>query len=177
MGAALHERPVVVGGTAEAYWTGRDVYHETDLDLWITGPVDGTRAGALKALGFTRDARHWRRPGLEVILEFPGGAFAGDLHQVVEHEVGGRRVAIIGLNDLYLDRLHQATANRDEGSVEFLSALSVATHRFDAIDWAYVAAAIAQTLRSNPLLGRELNRRNRRVRQRVRRRLSEPDAS
>lgn len=168
------DEPIVVGGTAEAFWTGREVYHETDLDLWIAGSLDGERKSALKALGFRRVARHWGRPGLEVILEFPGGEFAGDLEKVVEKEVAGRRVAVIGLDDLYLDRLTQATANSNEERVEFLSALSVATHRFDEINWAYVSETIKRTRRANPLLGLELQQRNRRIRQLVRQRLSDP---
>ncbi len=174
---AVGEEPIVVGGTAEAYWTGREVYHETDLDLWIAGSLDDPRQSALEALGFQRDARHWGRPGLDVILEFLGGPFAGDFEKLVEEEVAGRRVAVIGLDDLYLDRLTQATANANEESVEFLSALSVATHRFDEIDWAYVSATIQRTTGTNPLLGRELHRRNRRIRQLVRKRLSDPDQS
>lgn len=168
------EEPIVVGGTAEAFWTGREVYHETDLDLWIAGPLDGERKSALEALGFRRVARHWGRPGLEVILEFPGGEFAGDIEKVVEKEVAGRRVAVIGLDDLYLDRLTQATANTNEESVEFLSALSVATHRFDEINWAYVSETIKRTRTANPRLGLELQQRNRRIRQLVRQRLSDP---
>ena len=168
------DEPIVVGGTAEAYWTGRDVYHETDLDLWIAGPIGKPISDALRGLGFKREARHWVRPGLEVVLEFPGGEFAGAFERLAVEEVAGRRVAVIGLDDLYLDRLAQATATPSEQSVEFMSALSVATHRFDDMDWAYVSEVIRRAQRATPVLGRELHRRNRRIRQVVRRRLSEP---
>lgn len=173
--AVVGEEPIVVGGTAEAYWTGREVYHETDLDLWIAGSLDGARRSALESLGFRRDARHWGRAGLRVILEFPGGEFAGDREKVVHKEVAGARVAVIGLDDLYLDRLTKATANTNEESVEFLSALSVATYRFDEIDWAYITATIKRIRSANSLLGLALQRRNRRIRQLVRQRLSDPD--
>ncbi len=174
MSAAMAADPIVVGGTAEAFWTGRDVYHATDLDLWISGAIDRTRTKVLQALGFRRDARHWSRLGLDVILEFTGGPFAGDFKRLEVQEVSGSRIAVIGLDDLYLDRLTRSTANSNEGSVEFLSALSVATHRFDSIDWRYVGEVIGHTRSSNPMLGDLLRQRNRRIRQLVRRALSAP---
>jgi len=175
VGLVLSEAVIIVGGTAEAYWTGRDVYHPTDLDLWIAGPTDrgSALAAALEALGFIKDGRHWERPGLNVPVEFPSGPFAGSLERLREEHPGGVGVQVIGLDDLYLDRLRQATATNNQKSVEFQSALSVATHRFDAIDWQYVSSRIAKERQSSELIGRAMDLCNRRVRRLVRQRLSE----
>jgi hypothetical protein len=166
---------IIVGGTAEAYWTGRDVYHATGLDIWIAGAIrkGSAAANALESLGFSRDGRHWLLPGLNVPVEFPSGAFAGSPQRLKTESIEGGDVSVIGLDDLYLDRLRQATASDNEESVEFTSALSVAAHRFDAIDWGYVRDRIARERRSNELLGRVMAARNRRVRALVRRALSE----
>jgi hypothetical protein len=176
VGLVLPGPAVIVGGTAEAYWTGRDVYHPTDLDVWTAGPVHaGTVAArALAQLGFTRDGRHWLLPGLNIPVEFPSGPFAGSLDRLRKEPLGpGAAVEVIGLDDLYLDRVRQATANTNEQSVEFTSALSVAAHRYDAIDWRYVSERIASERKSNEMLGREMDRRNRRIRAVVRRRLTQ----
>lgn len=44
---------------------------------------------------------------------------------------------------------------------EFLRGLSVATRRLDAIECGYVASVIIRTKAANPVLGRELQHRNR----------------
>lgn len=166
---------VIVGGTAEGYWTDPDVYHPTDLDIWTAVPVHRRSAAgaALDGLGFTRDGRHWELPGLNVPIEFVSGPLAGSPDRLHEASVGGESVPVIGLDDLYLDRLRQSTANEIEDSVEFMSALSVAAHRYDAIDWRFVAQEIAKVRESNAIVGGKMERRNRRIRARVRRRLSE----
>lgn len=173
----LPQTPIVVGGTAEAYWTGRDVYHPTDLDLWLPASVDPMSqvASVLHDLGFRPSGRHWVVEGLDVVVEFPSGEFAGDERRIRRERIDGTDVFLIGLDDLYLARLRQSTANESEGSVEFLSALSVATHRFDAIDWRYVSQTIAGTQIANRVLGLSMRKGNSRIRSTVRRRLAEAD--
>lgn len=161
----------MVGGTAEAYWTGRDVYHPTDLDLWMAGSIAPTSSAgkALKALGFRRQGMHWVHPDLPAVpIEFPSGPFAGSRDLALAVEVADAHVWTIGLDDLYLDRLRQATANEDERSVEFKSALSVATHRFDSLDWGYIGRQIARQRQQSEIVGRAMARKNRRIRALVR---------
>jgi hypothetical protein len=118
LAAALRETltrdPIVVGGTAEEFWTQAE-YHETDLDICV--PISREDEAALRQLGLERTGRHWSRPGLQAVVEFPDDRIDGDESRTVEHKVGPGAARIIGLDDLYLDRLRQATVDeRREGS-------------------------------------------------------------
>jgi len=175
LAAALSEvlapPPVVVGGTAEEFW-GRHEYHETDLDL--VGHLTPTGRAALVTLGFQRHGREWTRPGTPFVIEFPDTRIDGEEDRITVARVGGRSVRIIGLDDLYIDRLKQATTNAPEEDIHFQSALAVAASRYDNIDWKYVSQRIAGTMRTEPLVGRAMRRVNSRIRTRARRALSRP---
>jgi hypothetical protein len=165
----LEHRPVVVGGTAEEYWT-RDDYHETDLDVCV--PLTQTEEDALLRLGFERAGRYWELTGeRSVVLEFPEPRIDGDEERVVEEAIGPGSFAMIGLDDLYLDRLRQTTATMNETDVHFQSALAVAAARFEDIDWTYVARRIEE---EGGQLGAAMRKMDSRVRAKIRRRLSEP---
>src|SRR2546425_594437 len=127
--------PPEVGGTAEEYWTAAE-YHETDLDicLYLT-PKD---RAALEALGFRREGRHWKHARINVAIEFPDSRIDGDEGRAVEEPVGGGAARIIGLDDLYLDRLRQATVDERREGIEFHSALAVVAARYEEIDLRYV---------------------------------------
>jgi hypothetical protein len=175
LGAALSEvltpPPVVVGGTAEEFWGGHR-YHETDLDL--VGYLSSEGRTALVALGFQRHGREWTRPGTSFVVEFPDTRIDGDVHRIKVTRVGGASVRIIGLDDLYVDRLKQATVNAPQEDIHFNSALAVAVSRYADINWNYVAKRIEKTLRTEPLVGQAMRRVNRRIRARARRALSRP---
>lgn len=165
----LEVEPVVVGGTAEEFHSGAP-YHETDLDL--CGWLQEREPGTLQEIGFRRQGRHWVHEASKVAVEFPESRIDGDESRIERVRVGRGTAAIIGVDDLYVDRLRQATAPfRPEGSVEFHSALAVAAGAFDRIDRRYVLRRIRYIERSDPPLGRQMRALDTRIRRRVRRAL------
>lgn len=172
VGAALTEvlslTPVVVGGTAEEFYT-QDEYHETDLDL--CGRVTPEEEELLVELGFQRLGRHWFHLSSEVAVEFPEERIDGDEARIRNVPVGTGGVAIIGLDDLFVDRLRQATASTSKTSVEFKSALAVAGAAYDTIDWGYVDRVIQGEDRPT---GERMLRIKSQVLRTVRRRLATP---
>jgi hypothetical protein len=155
----LGGRPVVVGGAAEVYWT-RLPYHPTDLD--ICAPLGPEAKGILTAAGFNREGRHWWHEELGVAVEFPESTADGDPERFVE--AGG--ALIIGVSDLYLDRLRQSTANDSPASVEYQSLMAVTSSCIDIIEWPYVRRRIA----AEPAhLRTRMQRNQRAVREAVRR--------
>ena len=173
--AALREtlriEPIVVGGTAEEIQSGSP-YHETDLDL--CGLVAPDERAVLKGLGFRKRGRHWFHDASKVAVEFPDTRIDGDEDRIERIRVGGGVAAIIGIDDLYLDRLRQATAPfaNVEGSIEFHSALAVAAGGFDRIDRRYVLARIREIERSEGRIGERMRQLDTRIRRRVRRALA-----
>jgi hypothetical protein len=164
----LRVEPVVVGGTAEEFQSGAP-YHETDLDL--CGVVSARERSDLRALGFRKRGRHWFHEASRVAVEFPDTRIDGDESRIERIHVGGGTVAIIGVDDLYLDRLRQATAPRVnvERSVEFHSALAVAAGAFDRIDRRYVLRRIREIERSEGRIGERMRALDVRIRRRARR--------
>jgi hypothetical protein len=177
--AALREvmegEPIVVGGTAEEYHSGA-AYHETDLDL--CGWLREGEAELIRGLGFRKRGRHWFHAASKVAVEFPEVRIDGDEGRIERIAVGGGTAALIGVDDLYLDRLRQATAPlHDEESVEFHSALAVAAGAFDRIDRRYVLRRIRAIERSDPMVARRMREIDTRIRRRVTRalRIAEQD--
>jgi hypothetical protein len=146
-------------------WTA-DEYHETDLDL--CAPFGATEQRVMRKLGFRRDGRHWERRGLAVAVEFPESRLAGDINRTRLHNVGEGAARIIGIDDLYLDRLRQATHKDHVEGVEFHSALAVAAAGYGVIDWAYVEECIAQEAETSMALAGSMRRLDRKLRRRVR---------
>ena len=169
LGEVIAPAPVVVGGTAEEFWGGHE-YHETDLDL--VGHLTSEDHVALEALGLKRRGRVWMRPGTPFVIEFPDTRIDGAEERIQTTRVGGGTVRIIGLDDLYVDRLRQATTNEHQEDIHFQSALAVASSRYEDINWAYVTSRISATLKSEPLVGQAMRRVNSRIRSRARRALS-----
>lgn len=165
--AALREvlarEPVVVGGTAEEYQSGFP-YHETDLD--VCGVVSQAERGTLRAIGFRKRGRHWYHDASEVAVEFPDDRIDGDEDRIERVAVGRGEAAVIGVDDLYLDRLRQATApiSNVEGSIQFHSALAVATGAFDRLDRRYVLRRIREIERSEGRVGAALRALDSRLR-------------
>ena len=164
--AALEHAPIVVGGTAEEYHAAAD-YHETDLDL--CGPLTTTDRASMRTLGFRLRGRHWYHDASRVAVEFPDTGIDGDEGRVERVRVGEGTALVIGVDDLYLDRLMQATAPlQPEGSIEFASALALAAGTADRIDRRYVLARIRDIRRTNPGLARVMRQLDSKIRRRIR---------
>lgn len=170
--AALREllkvEPIVVGGTAEEYYTA-DEYHETDLDVcaWLSQEEEIL----LTELGFERRGRHWVHLASKVPVEFPEAQIDGDESRVHHEQVGSGQAAIIGVEDLYVDRIRQATMDPKSDTVSFHSALAIGAAAFEVIDWTYVEGRIRSTVDADPVLGRLMTDIDRRVRRKIRKTL------
>ncbi len=166
--AALREvleiEPVVVGGTAEEFHSGAP-YHETDLD--VCGWLRDGEPKLLRTLGFRKRGRHWFHDASRVAVEFPESRIDGDESRIERVRIDRGTVAMIGVDDLYVDRLRQATAPWTDESLEFRSALAVAAGAFDRIDRRYVLRRIREIERTDPRLGQAMRSIDSRVRRRV----------
>lgn len=156
--------PIVVGGTAEEYWAGGE-YHATDLDL--CPPPSPTERKALGSVGLRKMGRHWVADGLPVAVEFPG--LGDDIERTEVITVGGVSIRMIGREDLYLDRVRQATVGWPREDISFDSALEIALTNFSQIDWDYTRERIARIKRHEARVGDAMAGVNRRVRSRARR--------
>jgi hypothetical protein len=134
--AAL-ENAVLVGGTAVELHTGS--YRPTDIDL-----VGYTRSGSdatLVELGFARNGRHWLftfNDGETIAIEVPGDRlddYALETPSPIDLALG--RLAVIGLNDLMMDRLLQATGGE---LVTMEEAVRLAVAAYERIDWEGLSA-------------------------------------
>jgi hypothetical protein len=166
--AALPVEPVVVGGTAEEYWTS-DEYHQTDLDL--CAPIGKAERESLRRLGFRKSGRHWENPRLRVAVEFPESELDGDFARTELVAVGSGAARMIGREDLYIDRVLQATADSGE-SVRSRSALAIAVANYEEMDWPYVAARLRETTRRDAALGLAARKIDSKARRRARLQLS-----
>jgi hypothetical protein len=168
----LSREPVVVGGTAEEFQSGAP-YHETDLD--VCGVVTEAERATLRSLGFRKRGRHWYHDGSHVAVEFPDDRIDGDEDRIEHVSVGRGEAAIIGVDDLYVDRLRQATApiSNVESSVEFHSAVAVATGAFERIDRRYVLRRIREIERREGRIGSRMRVLDSRIR-RIAKRAQEP---
>jgi hypothetical protein len=159
----LEREPVVVGATAEEFQSGV-AYHETDLD--VCGVVTDRERHLLRSLGFRKRGRHWFHDASHVAVEFPDDRIDGDVDRIERIEVEGGTAAIIGVDDLYLDRLRQATApfSSVERSVEFQSALAVATGAFERIDRRYVLKRVKEIAEREGRVGERMRQLDSRIR-------------
>jgi hypothetical protein len=168
---ASHE-PVLVGGTAEDFYTP-DAYHPTDVDLcgWLTSSEEEV----LSSLGFKREGRHWYHAGANIAVEFPESFIDGDEERVRRVDVGVGVAAIIGVDDLYLDRLRQSTADAPDASTAgrtsgyLKSATAVAAANYDQIDWVYVDRQIRKAEREDNGLGKIMRRNHSSILRKLRR--------
>jgi len=137
----LREPPIVVGGTAEDFYTA-DEYHETDLDV-VAWSLSDDEKRVLVDLGFEPPrGRHWYHEPSGVAVEMPEGMLHGDRTRVRDEPVaGGGKVLIIGPEDLYLDRIRQATSDLSNETFQ-RSALAIAVSRYETMDWAYVGSVL-----------------------------------
>ncbi|MFN2462961.1 MAG: hypothetical protein ABR573_03535 [Candidatus Dormibacteria bacterium] len=169
MAAAIQEAlaltAVIVGGTAEVYWSG-DEYHQTDLDLCAS--IGPEHHAALRAVGFVRSGRHWEHVASGVAVEFPESEIDGDPARTRTLVMGSGFATVIGVEDLYVDRVRQATADDNEYG-RFQSALAIAAAQYERIDWKYVQRRLRDVLVSDPTVGVACRAIDSRIRRRVRR--------
>ena len=142
----MERTPVVVGGTAEEYWAGGE-YHPTDLDLCPEPSNKDIRA--LRGLGLRKKGRHWLRDDLPVAVEFPGSG--DDIERTVAVSVDGVGVSMIGCEDLYLDRVWQATVSWPREDTSFDAASEVAITNYTRMDWRYVRDRIQRSEKAEPV--------------------------
>lgn len=160
----LDTKPIVVGGTAEEYWAGGE-YHPTDLDL-CPRPSERDLV-TLRQVGLVQRGRHWFRSDLPVAVEFPGPG--DDIQRTTLLRVGGVSILMIGCEDLYLDRLRQATASFPREDTSFDGALEIALTNYGTMDWDYVRNRLRGLAKTEPGVGQAMTRVNRRARARARR--------
>jgi hypothetical protein len=159
----IDTRPIVVGGTAEAHWAGSR-YFPTDLDLCPRpGPLD---IDALKALGLQKQGRHWVRHDLPVAVEFP--EHSDDIERTVDVRIDGVDVRVIACEDLYLDRVRQATVSWPRPDVSYYAALEIALTNYERMDWEYVMRRLGMVARTGQVAGSTMVKVSRRVRARAR---------
>jgi len=155
---------IVVGGTAEEYWAGGE-YHPTDLDLCPgLSPRD---LKALASVGLHKRGRHWTRVDLPVAVEFPGAG--DDIERTVRVKVGGVSILMISCEDLYLDRVRQATGGWPVEDVSFDAAFELALTNYVTMDWEYVRGRLRKLVSRERRIGALMMGINRRVRARARR--------
>ncbi len=128
-------RPVVVGGTAMAWYT-LGGYSTLDVDLVV--PDREALGQALAALGFEHQPghRHWYHPDLDVAIEAPDEVLAGSTERVQEIQVDGLSAFVIGLEDLVMDRLRAFVHWRSSSDGEWAHRLLAAHH--EEVDWEYL---------------------------------------
>jgi hypothetical protein len=164
MSAVMSPPPIVVGGTAEEFWTG-DEYHPTDLDL-IPGPSKADQS-ALRTLGFRKEGRHWVRKHIPIATEFPHDE-TFEVRRTFDVKIGSGMVKIIGVDDLYLDRLGQSTSTMKVEDQHFSSLIAVALTNWEKLDWRYIETRIKETVEAKPALGDSMRTMHRRCRRTAR---------
>jgi hypothetical protein len=100
-------------------------------------------------------------------LEFPESG--DDIERTVVVEVDDVSVRMISCEDLYLDRVRQATVSWPREDVSFDSGLEIALTNYVSIDWDYLRDRLRAVVSAEPLVGNLMAGVNRRVRSRARR--------
>jgi len=96
--------PVIVGEHAVEYYT-LGQYATGDVDLVCSHRAELDRL--LSSWGFVHEGRHWRHDALQLYIESPGEALEGaEPARVVQVEVEGLAVFVVGAEDLIVDRLN-----------------------------------------------------------------------
>ncbi len=139
---ALVRSPLVlVGGAAQVIHTAGERPTAIDMVGLITPLDERTLADA----GFVREGRHWIyhwAADQGIAVEVPSNSLLGEeTPELID--VGGRRLRVISVNDLMMDRLMQAT---DGTAITWEEALSLGVAARDRVNW--------QSLKSRCLAGR-----------------------
>lgn len=162
--SVMKRKPTVVGGTAEEFWT-HDEYRPTDLGLIPDPTAEDEKA--LKELGLRRDGRFWMLDEVPLGAEFPyDDSF--EVRRTVDTNVAGVSVKVIGIDDLYLDRLRQSTSTENPRDTQFASVLAVLATNWDELDWKYINGRIAEIVANQPALGKSMMKMNQLARRQAR---------
>ena len=160
--AILGRHAIVVGGTAEDYWTA-DEYTLTDLDL-VTWPLSAAERVLLLELGFAQDGRYWVHGSTGLPVEITGVGPRRRAGTGGDHRPGSRRSGDHRSGGLYLDWIRQATASGgSQIDVSFKGAVAIAGTNYDSMDWDYVVEALGRESRELGGLMQRLDRRVRRI--------------
>ena len=112
---------VVVGGAAVAFYS-KEAYTTADVDIVLAGDTKKDIEEIMSSLGFTRTStyRHFEHPLYSFVVEFPpspvqvGGKI---IEKVNEIDLGKRKVKIIRIEDIIMDRIIAGVEWRDKQSV------------------------------------------------------------
>lgn len=130
----LTGRPIIVGGSAvEFYTTGGYSTQDIDLVLMDSRPAEAV----LAASGFSRDGRYWFRPGLDLLLEFPGKALTygpGAYDRVTLVEMpDGLAACIVGAEDIFIGRFYAGISESRPNDIQW--ARQIAILQGPHMDW------------------------------------------
>ena len=125
--------PVVVGGHAVEFYTAGGY---TTVDIGLVGASDAI-SEVLSGWGFEKEGRHWYDGRLGLLVEVPGDQLEdAQIAHMTKVEVRGEHVAVLGVEDLIVDRLNACVHWEFEEACEWASVL-IEAHR-DRIDWEYL---------------------------------------
>lgn len=155
--------PVVVGGSAVSFYTG-GAYFSRDADL-IVEAEPRILCERLGAVGFERRGSAWVHREVDLVVDFPAPPLlAGDRSRLTHVHTEDGPVALIGLEDLLVDRLNAAVHWNDAEAREWCVTM-LAVH--PDLDVGYLerratqeglAEALAQAQREAEALRREAGR-------------------
>lgn len=126
--------PVIVGGSAVLIYTlgGHLTY---DIDI-VANNLKVVQE-ALQKLGFSKTSgRHFYQKDLDIAVEIPDDSLAGDVSKLTTIQVDEKKVFLIGIEDIVIDRLCSAKHwkyDRDEAQ-----SITLVKMYMDKIDWVYL---------------------------------------
>ncbi|MCJ7841890.1 hypothetical protein MUB24_13475 [Lederbergia sp. NSJ-179] len=97
--------PIIVGGLSVEIYS-LNGYTTHDIDFVLDGYDKAN--DILHSLGFEKIGKDWFHPEIGVSVEIPDNYLAGDYGKVTTVPVGKRKVNVIGIEDIILDRLRAA---------------------------------------------------------------------
>jgi hypothetical protein len=98
-------KPIIVGGLSVEIYT-LSGYTTYDIDFVLNGYEEASQV--LLELEFKKLGKNWVHPTLGISLEIPSNTLTGDYEKVTEIPVGSKKVYVIGIEDIILDRLRSA---------------------------------------------------------------------
>ena len=112
---------VLVGGAAVAFYT-MEGYVTKDIDMILAGDTKTDIEEVMIILGFKRTStyRHFEHELYKFVVEFPPGPVqVGNkvIEKVNEIDLGRRKVKIISIEDIIMDRIIAGVEWRDENSI------------------------------------------------------------
>lgn len=126
-------KPVIVGGAAVEFYTSGG-YTTFDIDLVCDSfALDAV----LIELGFSREGRHWFREDLAIAIEAPASSLTShEREHVLQANVDGQPVYLIGLEDVIIDRLNAFVHWKSGEDGRWATHLIADNH--DQVDWEYL---------------------------------------